>query len=139
MDRRTMNAPFGLGAGDVVAAPETSAPRDDPSDSLVMQLASLYQEKQELQSVLGVSTSSEIISLLGPKRNKEMVDSLTDQLGTLYGERQELETGLGCSDATQIIGLVSELRSSIRSLVDDSRRRLTYEASLLESHERYLA
>jgi hypothetical protein len=132
-----MSGPFGLGFDDVIAAPETSE-SVDPTDSLVMQLASLYQEKQELQSILGVSTASEIISLLGPNRRQEALDSLTDQLCTLYEERQELEAGLGCSGASEIIRLVGELRSSIRSLVDDSRRRLTYEATLLESHERYL-
>lgn len=141
-----MNGPFGLGFA-YAPAPretvETVLPGADPNDSLVTQLAALYEEKQELQQALGVSTSAEIIERLtadrGPGASDSMLASLTDQLASLYQEKQELEAALGCSSAHDVVALVSELRSSIRTLVDDSRRRLQYEATLLETHERYLA
>lgn len=142
-----MNGPFGLGFA-YAPAPretvETVLPGDDPNESLVSQLAALYEEKQELQSALGVSTSHEIIARFaeqhaGAGAPDSMLASLTDQLASLYQEKQELEAALGCSSAHEIVALVNELRSSIRTLVDDSRRRLQYEATLLETHERFLA
>jgi hypothetical protein len=137
-----MGGPFGLGLGTIEAtSPAVDQATDQSGElaaSLVLQLRSLYEEKQELEAALGVSTSSEIISMFGPGRDNDMLQSLTDQLFTLYTENQQLENAIGCSDAAQIITMVTELRSSIRALVDDSRRRLMYEANVLETHERFL-
>lgn len=140
-----MNVPFGIGSGGssglmTLVAPETAdLPSEDGSASLVDQLAALYQEKQELQASLGVSTSSEIIELFRSQQSDSMVASLTAQLTALYSDHDELRAAIGVSTPSEIIRLVFELRSSIRVLVDESRRRLAYEATLLETHERYLS
>jgi len=135
-----MNGPFGFGlGGSTPVLPDAAESEDGPNASLVAQLAGLYQEKQEMQAALGVSTASEVIELVNAKQSEGMLGSLTDQLFAAYSERQELEAAIGCSSATDVLALVATLRGSIRSLIDDSRRRLDYEASLLSSHERFLA
>jgi len=131
-----MNGPFGFGGTAVADAPTAD---DEHNASLVAQLAALYQEKQELQTALGASTAEEIIALIQAKQNESMLGSLTQQLAALYAEHDELNEALGVTTSAEIISLVKELRSSIRTLVDDTRRRLAYEASILETHERYLA
>jgi hypothetical protein len=133
-----MNGPFGLGHG-AGTAEQTNQQDSGPMESLVQQLHALYEEKQELQGELGVSTASEILELFATHRNDGLVKSLVDQLFTLYMEREALEQAIGCSGDSEVIALVTELRTSIRNLVDDSRRRLAYEASLLETHERFLS
>ncbi|GEM_PF-4966561 len=134
-----MNGSFGSGyATDTVTGSEAHE-HDDANASLVAQLSALYQEKQELQAALGVSTAAEIIPLVAAKHGEGMLGSLTDQLISLYAEHEELQAALGCSNPTEIIAVVKELRGSIRTLVDDTRRRLAYESSILENHERFLA
>jgi len=134
-----MSEPIGAGYGYPPAPRETLESSHHPEDSLVEQLTALYQEKQELQAVLGASTAAEIIELVRSGNSQEMLQSLTDQLASLYSENQELEAAIGCSSATEISSLVHDLRASIRILVDDARRRLQYEATLLDTHERFLA
>jgi hypothetical protein len=68
-----------------------------------------------------------------------MAESLVQQLHAIYAEQEELQTAVGCSTPAEVLALVAQLRASIRALVDESRRRLDYEASLLETHERFLA
>jgi hypothetical protein len=135
-----MSGPFGFGFGATgLLSPEEFDSGNDPNESLVAQLAGLYQEKQELQAALGVSTSSEVIAYVAAQQSEGMVASLTDQLFSLYSEHEELQDALGRTAPAEIIAMVNELRSSLRILIDDSRRRLDYEATLLETHERYLA
>jgi hypothetical protein len=135
-----MNGPFGLGFGATAeVSPEDPATEDGPNASLVAQLEGLYQEKQELEAALGVSTSSEVIELITARQSDSMLGSLTDQLIAVYTEREELRAEIGCSSTEDIIALVTSLRGSLRTLVDDSRRRLDFEASLLQSHERFLS
>lgn len=134
-----MNGPFGLSSAEhPVAGPPVPAGEDDPNESLVQQLAGLYQEKQELQAALGVSTSAEVVALFETRQSESMVGSLTAQLAALYTEHDELRAALGVSTADEVIALVDTMRGAIRSLIDDARRRLDFEASLLDSHERFL-
>lgn len=133
-----MSGPFGFthalnGSGPGVLADA------GPDDSLVEQLAALYEEKQELQSALGVSTAAEIVALVQSAPVDSMAESLVQQLHAIYAEQEELQAAVGCSTPAEVLALVAQLRASIRALVDESRRRLDYEASLLETHERFLA
>lgn len=132
-----MNGPFGFGHANGHGTDVLEA--TSPEDSLVEQLTALYEEKQELQAALGVSTASEIIALVQAGSTDSMTESLVTQLHAIYSEQEELNALTGCSTPAEVLALVAQLRASIRALVDESRRRLDYEASLLETHERFLA
>lgn len=110
--------------------------------SMEMQLVALYEEKSELQTALGVSTSEEIIALVrqGPAGGDAAVmnESLTLQLEALYAERTELYDALGITTSQEVVELVCALRASVRQLVDDQRRLLSNQSQLLEIHERNL-
>jgi hypothetical protein len=67
------------------------------------------------------------------------MESLERRLAELQAEQSELQAVLGCSSADEIISLVTGLRASIRELVDDARRRIAFESTLLAAHERFLA
>ncbi|GLY32999.1 hypothetical protein [Kineosporia sp. NBRC 101731] len=132
----TVNSPLDLVPDQM--PPSEYGGRRDHDDSLVQQLTALYHEKQELHHALGVSSASEVIDLFHAAQRQDMLKSLGEQLFSLYGEREELEKGLGTSASNEIVDLVTSLRATIRSLVDDSRRRLAYETTVLDSYERYL-
>jgi hypothetical protein len=85
--------------------------------SLEAQLVSLYAEREELHTTLGVSDAADVIALVDSRLSAEAYTALTDELASLRSERAALLETLGVVDAHAIVDRVRALESKLAAVL----------------------